>query len=225
MFEPKTLTDFLFELAHNNNKPWFDEHHARYQDIRKNLLIFCEDVHADLVQIDPELRHMDPKKCLFRINRDIRFSNDKTPYKTHFGGKFTNDGRKKGFAGYNIIFTAHGELLLMAGIHKLPPKELNKIRDNIVNKSDFQQIILAPEFQKKFPLYDEWKLKQCPTGYDKDSPYIELLKLQSWWAIHTVPEQTWSQWNYKELKQYTLMTLAELTPFVQNLNQTLHQQV
>src|SRR5687768_16744933 len=99
MLEPQTLT-FLKALKKNNNKPWFDAHRAEYEAARIDFRNFIQLVIDALQKKDTTITGLTARDCLFRINRDIRFSKDKTPYKSNFGASIKRGGRKSGFAGY-----------------------------------------------------------------------------------------------------------------------------
>src|SRR5689334_499696 len=99
MLEPQTVR-FLKGLKKNNNKPWFDAHRAQYEAGRIDFSNFIQLVIDVMEKKDPAIAGLTSKQCMFRINRDIRFSKDKTPYKTNFGASMKRGGRKSPFAGY-----------------------------------------------------------------------------------------------------------------------------
>ena len=99
MLEPQTLK-FLTQLKNNNNKPWFDAHRAQYEAARIDFSNFIQLVIDAVQKTDTTITGLMSKDCMFRINRDIRFSNDKTPYKAHFGASIKRGGRKSPFTGY-----------------------------------------------------------------------------------------------------------------------------
>ena len=101
MFQPSTLK-FLRDLKKNNNKPWFDAHRNQYEDARNDFENFIGAVLEKLGKKDDTIRDLKPKQCMFRINRDIRFSKDKSPYKTNFGASIDRGGKKSIFAGYYL---------------------------------------------------------------------------------------------------------------------------
>ena len=99
MINPKTL-QFLKQLSKHNNKPWFDDHRAQYEDARNDMEKFIQSVIDKHSLKDTDLTGLTARKCLFRINRDVRFSKNKQPYKTNFGASMDRGGKKSGFAGY-----------------------------------------------------------------------------------------------------------------------------
>ncbi|HYC28991.1 MAG TPA: DUF2461 domain-containing protein, partial [Chitinophagaceae bacterium] len=99
MLQASTLK-FLKDLRKNNNKPWFDAHRAQYDAARKDFEQFIQAVLDRHSKNDPDLKELTAKQCMFRINRDVRFSKDKSPYKTNLGASMDRGGKKSGFAGY-----------------------------------------------------------------------------------------------------------------------------
>src|SRR5215203_4500816 len=99
MLEPQTLS-FLKKLKKNNNKPWFDAHRPQYEAARIDFSNFIQLVIAELSKTDPSISGLTARDCIFRINRDVRFSKDKRPYKANFGASIKRGGRKSCFAGY-----------------------------------------------------------------------------------------------------------------------------
>jgi uncharacterized protein (TIGR02453 family) len=183
MLNPKTYK-FLSELAENNNKPWFDENRKTYETLRKDLIIFFESVVNELKKFDPDMELIEAKRSIFRINRDIRFSNDKSPYKTHFGAYFCKGGKSNLInAGY-YIHIEPGKSFIGSGIYQPPAPALKKIRQEIdYNFEDFKSIVLDKKFIKTFgELSQDDKLKRPPKGYDEENEAIEYLKLKSFFV-------------------------------------------
>jgi uncharacterized protein (TIGR02453 family) len=219
-FSPLSTIQFLKNLAQNNKKIWLDAHRDEYKTIRENLKKFITDVHYEMQIVDPTLRNMDPAKSLFRINRDVRFSHDKSPYKTHMGAKFSATGAKKGIAGYGFGLSADGHLYIMGGINKLPTSEINLLRDTLIDQDGkMADIITNKKFAQNFELTDLGfgKLKNIPRGYDKESVHAEVLKLQAWWAMHRLIINEKNQ-DPKKLGKYIIEKLSLLKPLVTEMN-------
>ena len=157
----KEILDFLAELAVNNNKIWFDENRSRYQLCRDRFIAFSTEYIRRLALLDPALAILQPKDCIWRINRDIRFSADKRPYKEWFG-----------------CFPAAG----VAGGIWDPSKELLKaLRTEIeANYEEVEQIMAAPQWKKYFAQdFDSYwgtGLKKVPAGFDPGFVHAEWLK-------------------------------------------------
>lgn len=176
----KTIISFLKDLQKNNNKEWFDANRDRYQESKEHMLFFTELLIQEIHKVDPEIPLLSPKDCLFRIFRDVRFSNDKTPYKTHMGSFIARGGRKSKRAGY-YVHIEPGNSFLGGGIWCPQPPELKAIRSEIFeHPEDFKEIIEAPKFKKYFPEIQGEKLKTAPKGFPKDFEEIELLRPKSY---------------------------------------------
>jgi uncharacterized protein (TIGR02453 family) len=189
MIEKSTL-DFLSKLKKNNNKEWFDKNRPAYEEAKKNYIEFIDGVIQTVGKFDPAVRSLEAKKCIFRINRDIRFSNDKTPYKTNMGADISPGGKKAYSAGY-YIHLQPGNSFLAGGVWQPPAPELGAIRQEIdYNSKEFRKILDNKDFKKYFgKLSDEDKVKTAPKGYEKTHPDIEFLKLKSFLVVHDLKDK------------------------------------
>lgn len=180
MIEKSTL-DFLSKLKKNNNKEWFDKHRQEYEIAKANFLEFIEELIPSIAKFDPSVKHLEAKKCVFRINRDVRFSHDKTPYKTNMAATISPGGKKSFTAGYYFHMQPGGSFLA-GGMWQPEAPLLSAIRQEIdYNAPEFKKIINNKDFTNHFgKLSDEDKVKTTPKGYDKTNPEIELLKLKSY---------------------------------------------
>lgn len=184
------LSRFLFELSENNNRPWFIMNKPRYDILRVEFLEFVTQLIAEISQFDPEIKHCDPKKSLFRINRDVRFGADKSPYKTNFSASILPSGRKKpsegGGPAYYFQIGADNRLFFAVGEYMPPADRLREIRNHIVSDGlGFNKLLKNKAFISTFGgLQDEAKLVRPPKGFSADEPYIEFLKYKSYivWA-------------------------------------------
>lgn len=175
--------EFLKDLKANNNRDWFLENKKRYEVFKKDYQQIVADLLAVMKPQDPSLEMLEVKNCTFRINRDIRFSKDKTPYKTHIG-IWMPCGRVKGknSPGY-YIHLDEKEAFIAGGLYAPEADELKKIRKEIAFfYEDLQEILNEKEFKKVFKDFDRNEksvLKNPPRGYEKEHPAIDLLKLKS----------------------------------------------
>lgn len=180
--------DFLKDLAENNNREWFQDNKFRHDQARNNVLEFVSKLIAGLSKIDKTIpADLDPKTCIMRIYRDVRFSLNKTPYKNNFGAGISQQG--KNFNGPGYYLHIHPEECFTAGGCWMPEAEMLKsIRQEIdYTGSDFRDIIEAPRFQDHFGEPDQdFKLKTRPKGYPANHQDIEYLKLKSFTFTHTV---------------------------------------
>lgn len=180
--EHSTL-DFLRDIKRNNNREWFLKNRQRYLDARSDYESYIQDIINQISQFDPILKGLEARSCTYRINRDIRFSEDKTLYKTHFGAFIVKGGKKNGdrLAGY-YIHVEPGNNSMVAGGAYLPPSPwLYAIREKIDENGDLlESIVNDREFKKYFGELEGEKLKGVPKGYTRDHKHIELLKLKSY---------------------------------------------
>lgn len=152
----KTTLQFLKGLEKNNNKPWFDAHREAYETARGNFSVFVQAVIDQFGKKDQGIKNLTAKECVYRINRDVRFSKDKTPYKNHFGA-FINQGGKKSIstAGY-YIHLQPGNTFVGGGIWMPESLMLQKLRQEIdYNLSDFEKIIGAASFENLWRIIAE----------------------------------------------------------------------
>lgn len=173
------VLNFLSELKENNNKEWFDLNRKRYEESRKKIIFLTELINQEIAKFDPEIGIQDPKNCVFRIFRDVRFATDKTPYKTNMGSFIAKGGRKSISAGY-YLHIEPGMSFVGGGSYCPPADALKAFRTEIFDHpEEFKALIQNDKFLKVYPdMYDD-KLKTAPKGFPKDFPEIDLLKYKS----------------------------------------------
>ncbi len=161
----------------SNHKEWFHENRKTYEVARMIHLELMESLSARIQQFDKEIIGLNIKNCIFRINRDIRFSKDKSPYKTHFGGFIAKDGTKSQFAGY-YLHIEPGASFLGGGVYMPAADKLKAIRQEIYYHADeFKQILSKENLLDYFGELEEVeKLKTAPKGFPKDFADIDLLR-------------------------------------------------
>lgn len=177
----KDLFDFFDRLAVNNNRPWFMEHKAEYDDLRARWIKGVGGVIAALSDEWPEVRWLDPARATYRIYRDVRFSGDKTPYKTHLSSSIAPPAILKSHIG---LYLEAGHVKDNTGIYGgmwcPDAAALRKIRKAIVDNSDeWLEIVNSPEMLRIYG--KKWygdALKTAPKGYDRDHELIEYLRLK-----------------------------------------------
>lgn len=130
-----TVLPFLDDLRKNNNREWFQKNRSRYEQAKKEFESFLGLVIPAIAEYEPAMKFIEPKDCLFRIFRDVRFSKDKLPYKTNMGAWITPSGRKSSGPGF-YIHLQPGESFLSGGIHMPDPEKLKKIRQEIYYNID-----------------------------------------------------------------------------------------
>jgi len=173
--------DFLSQLNRNNNRAWFQQNKKLYDSIRKDYETFVAEMISEISMLDPSIGLPDYKDCIFRIYRDVRFSPDKSPYKTHFGAFVGKGGRKTAGVGY-YIHIEPGKSLIAGGVYQPQPDVLKQLRNEIYfNSTEFKKIITDPKFVKNFGQLDDFdKMKLAPKDFPADFPDIDLLKYRSY---------------------------------------------
>ncbi len=220
MLQASTL-NFLRALKKNNNKVWFDAHRGSYDDARKDFENFLNEVLDRLARKDETINGLRPKDCIFRINRDIRFSKDKSPYKSNFGASIARGGKKSIFAGY-YIHCEPGAAFAGGGLWMPMPAETKKIRQEIdYNWDEFSKIIGSRKFKSAYgDLYEgeDVSLKKLPQGYPKDHPAAGYLKFRSWLALRNFSDK---ELKSRDLVNKTMDAFLSLKPLLNFLNQAL----
>ena len=212
---------FLKDLDRNNNKPWFDSHRTAYEDARDDFGSFIQSVIDKHGKSDEEIASLTAKQCLFRINRDIRFSKDKRPYKNNFGASIDRGGKKSIFAGY-YFHLQPGESFAGGGIWMPQPAELKKIRQEIdYNWDEFQKIIKSKKFVAAFgglSMDGDVSLVNLPKGYEKDNPAADYIKLKSYLGLRKITD---AELTDKNLLKITVQAFEALQPMIAFINRSL----
>jgi uncharacterized protein (TIGR02453 family) len=193
---------FLNQLAKNNNREWFHEHKSEYEDlIRTPALNFIDDMANELAHISPHFLAVSKKVggSLMRVHRDVRFSKDKSPYKTNIGIQFRHEmGRDVHAPGF-YLHVEPNECFIGVGIWRPDSTALGEIRDAIIERDKhWLNAVNDKKFKKNFQLSGE-SLKTAPRGYDKAHPLIEDLRRKDFIAIYHVDDKTVLSQNFKQL--------------------------
>lgn len=168
--------EFLRNLEQNNTRDWFNQNRSFYDQAKLDFSEFCADILELLIEIEPEFSNTEVKDCIFRINRDIRFSKDKSPYKNNLSAGFGVGGRNSGKIDYYFQLQ-NNESFIGAGMWQPSPANLAKFRQELdYNPELLKGIIETPIFKSHFPIVHGEKLKRPPKNYSEDHPDIELLK-------------------------------------------------
>jgi uncharacterized protein (TIGR02453 family) len=187
----KSTLDFLTAIKCNNNREWFIGNRPMYLEAKDNFETFVQNIINEIILFEPIMKGLEAKSCVFRINRDIRFSNDKSPYKSHFGAFIVQGGKQNGdkFAGY-YFHIEPGKSIMAGGAYTPPSPWLSAIREKISeNPDEFIKIINTKDFIKYFGTIDGEKLKTAPKGYPKDHPQLELLKFKSYLVVNEASDK------------------------------------
>ncbi|RXW21897.1 hypothetical protein EST38_g3980 [Candolleomyces aberdarensis] len=212
-----------------NDREWFRLHEPVYRVAEKEWKDFVETFTDDLSEVDPQIPPLPPKDVIHRIYRDVRFSNDKTPYKKGFSASFSRSGRKGIFAHYHIAVKPGNESIIAAGLWCPGRAELANLRTNLQrNSKPFRRVISSPEFVKFFGKAQphpkgerqnifgfEDELKVAPKGVPKDHKDIDLLKCRTFAVVHRFTDKEVLDSNFRQ----TLASVARVVqPFIHILN-------
>lgn len=216
----KQIIGFLKELELNNNKAWFDQNRDKYKVLRNEFKQEVEEILFKVAGIDANFR-ITPENFknyikIFRINRDIRFSKDKRPYKSNFAAVYGFGKMEDGNPMY-YLHIQPGNCFLAGGIYMPDSSYLRKIRDKIVKKhKDLRNVLEDKEFMNMFPvgLDKSPKLKTCPRGYDKDHEAIDLLRLKSFTVSRNFSEKEFFGKNFEKLMVETFTEIKKLNDFL-----------
>jgi uncharacterized protein (TIGR02453 family) len=220
MLQSSTLK-FLKDLKKNNNKSWFDNHRQEYEAAKNDFEKFIQSVLDKHSKNDPDLKELTAKKCMFRINRDVRFSKDKSPYKTNFGASMEKGGKKSGHAGY-YFHLEPGKSFLGGGLWMPQPDTLKKVRQEIDYCFDeFKKTIASKKFKSVFnELYtgEGIQLSKVPREFEKDNPAAEYLKFKSWLVLTDIND---ADLTSKNILKKTVETFEVMQPLIKFLNRPL----
>ena len=180
---------FLGELNQHNNKPWFDSHRPVYESARGIFERFINDL-IDEFRDGDHLLGLTARDCIPRIYRDIRFSKDKTPYKTNFGAIIGPGGWKGSRLGYYISLEPGARSMVAGGLHDPAPEQLNRFRQSIAKEANaFKKLTRNAVFVRAFGAVEGERLKTAPKGFDREHPEIALLQLKQVTVFHRFSDQ------------------------------------
>ncbi|HAI74908.1 MAG TPA: TIGR02453 family protein [Microscillaceae bacterium] len=215
----KAIFDFLNQLAENNNRAWLDEHRSTYIQIRAEFEKFIIQLWKQLAEIDPTLQDLEPKKCIFRLARDTRFSKDKKPYKINLGAYFAKGGRKSGYAGYYFHLQPGDQSFLAGGLYNPTPQMLLKVRKEIeYNYEELENILADSQYGYYFGPLEGDQSRITPLGFDKNHPAIALIRMKSFTTSCALTDK---KVRDKDITEYTIKAFTALKPLVDFLNKAL----
>jgi uncharacterized protein (TIGR02453 family) len=213
----KDTLQFLEDLKANNNRDWFLDNKKRYETFKKDLHQLIGDLLDAMKPLDPSLEMLEVKNCTFRINRDIRFSKDKSPYKSHVGIWISSGAKGMNRSGYYIQIEK-GASFIAGGLYCPEAEDLKKMRKEIAFfHDDLEAILNEKEFKKEFQDFDRNEkntLKNPPRGYEKDHPAIELLKLKSFESTQRIDISEVTKKDFVTTVSKKLIALKPLNDFI-----------
>ncbi|MDJ0378360.1 DUF2461 domain-containing protein [Cryobacterium sp. PH31-L1] len=192
--------DFLDELEHRNEREWFQEHKPIYeQELKERMLAVIERINVSLGDFAAECVRP-PNKAMMRIYRDVRFSNDKSPYKTHLAAHWPPRGLEKaGGAGYFLQVGVHG-VMMAGGAYSPQPPQLRAIRDYVLDHHvELRSLLAAPALEALAQPFGGNKLIRPPRGFPVEHPAGDLLLNRSWALVGHLPGDVALHENFTDL--------------------------
>lgn len=212
----KTTLAFLNKLQNNNDKAWFDANRNLYENAKENIEGVAQQMIDAIAGFDPSVAHLLPKQCTFRINRDVRFSKNKMPYKNNMAIYINGGGKKSDTAGY-YIHIQPGNSFVASGIWQPPAPVLASIRQEIdYNFGEWKKIIKNTSFKKYFPedLDKGDSLVRSPKGYEDENSAIEFLKLKSFVARHAFTDEEITDKQFEKKASTLLKAVFPMIKFI-----------
>nr|WP_236716020.1 DUF2461 domain-containing protein [Leptospira interrogans] len=176
-----TTLDFLKKLAKNNNKVWLEKNKESFVKAKEDFENLITELIVGLAKVNPSLTGLDPKKCIFRIYRDVRFSKNKEPYKINFGASIGEVGKDLGRPLFYLHVQPGEESFLAGGLYMPDSPTLKKVREYILeNSNSIKKIVQDKKFLREFGGLSDMKLKTYPKGFAKDHPDLEWIQYTSY---------------------------------------------
>lgn len=210
------LFDFLKRLAANNNREWFAAHKAEYQELRQLWEADVERLIGYMSVWEPRFSHLTAKNTMYRIYRDIRFSPDKTPFKTFFSAAFSQYGKSTHRACYYLHFDGvPGEGGLYGGMWCPDSAMLRKLRKAIVdNAEEFEAIINDAQLKAVYPDWWGERLKTIPKGYERNHPMAEYLRLKEYGRFAPIAPAAFCDPSWPEMVSEKFRIIKPLIEFL-----------
>lgn len=210
---------FLKDLKKNNNRQWFEQHRKRYEQCKEDILLLTDKLIKGIAAFDPSFAHLKAKECTFRINRDVRFSKDKSPYKNNFASYFNRQGKKGSGAGY-YLHIEPGKSFAAGGLWMPEPAQLTKIRQEIdYNFKEWNKITANKAFKKLFTEGIKGEaLVRPPKGYNENNPAISFIKMKSFIVTTPFTDASVTNKNFVKEVQNAFKTMKPLIDFLNAAN-------
>lgn len=183
------ILQYLTDLSENNNREWYHAHKPEYKAANEEFEALVQDLIFRIGEFDPAILHNVPKSLTFKLNRDTRFSHDKSPYNPAFRAHISSMGKLPVPVGYYLMIKPGDKSFLGGGLFADMFKDATTmVRDYIsANGAQWEQIIHAPDFKNHFTVQGT-SLKNVPAGYDKEHPQAEFLKYKSWYLEYPIKD-------------------------------------
>lgn len=215
------ILDFLKRLAAHNNREWFQEHKTEYLQVQAAFEELLSVVIARISLFDESVAHVLPRDCMYRIYRDVRFSADKSPYKTHIGGYINAKGKKSDHCGYYLHLEPEN-CMIAGGSWCMPADMLRAVRQSVCdNIEHYRSIVEDPAFRRYFPVVGEQFLKTVPKGFPKDFPYPQYIRCKDYIVSCHLPDDFLNSPDFldrmddifRQLKRFADFTNATIDEF------------
>lgn len=214
---------FLKNLEENNNREWFQGHRQDYETAKASFEKLCQEILSGLAEVQDDLVNTKVKDCIFRINRDIRFSKDKSPYKKFFSAAFGPGGRHSGKIDFFLQIQPDNQSILGGGMWEPSSTHLASFRQEIdYNPQHLKGIIEDEKFKNYYPGIWGEKVKLMPKGYSADHPDIELLKYKQLFFYHKFTDK---EVIAKDFAQQVIEGCVILKPYLDYLNELFYDNV
>jgi uncharacterized protein (TIGR02453 family) len=218
--ESQTL-HFLSLLAENNNRDWFQENRKLYDAAKADMEKLVGYLITEVGKFQ-DLGNLQVKECLLRINRDIRFSKNKAPYKNNLSAGIGPGGKSSGKIDYYLQIQPGDQTFLGGGMWETTSEQLARFRQEIdYNADELKHIIEEKDFKTLFPEIHGDSLKTTPKGYPKDHPEIELLKRKQLFFLHLFTDKEVAS---KDFGDMVVNAISVLKPFTDYMNYVLYEQ-
>jgi uncharacterized protein (TIGR02453 family) len=210
------ILKFLKDLAKHNDRAWFEKNKPRYLEAKQGFEDVVGLLLKELAKFDAGLGNLDPKKLPFRIYRDVRFSKDKSPYKTNMGAGFSPNGKLVQEPGYYLHIEPGNKSFVAGGIYMPDAANLGKIRQEIdYNVDGINKILKAKKFKSLYKGLDDFdKLKTMPKGYSKDHPALDLLKHKSFIVSRPLTDKQVTDKKFVKLFTESAKVIKPLNDFL-----------
>lgn len=223
------ILDFLKDVAVNNNRPWFQTHKDEYLTCKEDFEHDIAQAITRLAEFDEEVAHLQVKDCVYRFYRDTRFSEDKSPYKRHFGAYICAKGKKSLRGGY-YIHVEPDNCMLATGSYWLPTNILTSCRNEIMGNIDvWRKAVENKQFVAYFgkPNEGTWEqsdkgfgldsLKTCPSGFPRDYEYIQYLRMKDYCCWKRVPNDFFNGEEWYDEAMKIFMTAKPMMDFMNSV--------
>lgn len=208
--------DFLSELEQHNQRDWFEQNRPAYEAARGRFETFVDEV-IDRLRAFEDLGPLTARDCTMRIFRDVRFSKDKSPYRTNMAASMARGGRHSARIPYYLHLQPHDQSMVASGLYMPTPEQLIRFRERIdENPAPFKAILTDERFRQFFGEIGGERLKKAPAGYPRDHPELDLLRLKQVLVSHALPD---SEMTAPDAAEQVVEVFSAMKPLVDYLNE------